>query len=600
MNECTRRITWLASARLIWLVLSVGRMFMCNSARAAMIRGHLLQWVTAVIFSLGLCGASLAEAGADSGPITLIAGRSTVVRAPWPTVRVAVTDPKVADVQVLTPEQVLVQGLKVGSTDLILWSEDESETWQRRVIVRLDLENIQNSLQRLFPTAELQVSDSGEVLLIQGLLRSTDQATQMRQYLEQTKIPYVDMTSVAGIQQVQLQVRVAEVSRAALRQLGINAVGTDDDFFFGQKIGGIVPSIDIGPAGQVFTTPEAMDHLVFATPEDGIAVGSNVTLFGGFPRADLEVYLQALAENQYMRILANPTLVTLSGESADFLAGGEFPIPVPQTSGAGGGQTITIEYKRFGVLLVFEPIVLGDGGIRLHALQEVSELTEVGALQIQGYSVPGLTTRRAETTLELKSGQSFAMAGLLRSNDAAINSRIPGLGDLPVIGPLFRSVRYRNEQSELVILVTASLVEPMSTASAPPLPGVAHRAPNDWELYIEGRIEGRRPAQIDPASQQWLKEMGLDGLVGPGAWDTYEEQTYPEAARAAEADSQNDTAPAPGTDKTEASPLEKNEPGKSQPWTTPSGLPSTPIEGALLITGRQPVAAIGLLWQIRA
>lgn len=573
---------------------------MYDSARAVMIRGHFLRWVTAIIFSLGLRGTILAEVGADSGPITLIAGRSAVVRAPWLTVRVAVTDPKVADVQVLTPEQVLVQGLKVGSTDLILWSENESETWQRRVIVRLDLENIQNSLQRLFPTAELQVSDSGEVLLIQGLLRSTDQAAQMRQYLEKMKIPYVDMTSVAGIQQVQLQVRVAEVSRAALRQLGINAVGTDDDFFFGQKVGGIVPSIDVGPTGQVFSTPSAMDNLIFATPEEGIAVGSNVTLFGGFPNADLEVYLQALAENQYMRILANPTLVTLSGEAADFLAGGEFPIPVPQTGGAGGGQTITIEYKRFGVLLVFEPIVLGDGGIRLRALQEVSELTDVGALQIQGYSVPGLTTRRAETTLELKSGQSFAMAGLLRSNDAAINSRIPGLGDLPVIGPLFRSVRYKNEETELVILVTASLVDPMSTASAPPLPGVAHQAPNNWELYIEGRIEGKRPAQIDPASQQWLRKMGLDGLVGPGAWDTYEEQTYPQAARAAEAGNWNDVVPAPSTNKTNTPPPKKDEPGKGQPWSNPSGLPSTPVEGALHITGRHPFAAGGTLWQTRA
>ena len=154
---------------------------------------------------------------------------------------------------------------------------------------------------------------------------------------------------------------------------------------------------------------------------------------------------------------------------------------------------------------------------------------------IQGFAIPALTTRRAAATLELKSGQSFAMAGLLSSTDAAVTSRIPGLGDLPVIGPLFRSVRYRNEETELVILVTASLVEPMSVASAPPLPGIAHQAPNDWEFYVEGRIESKEPARIDPDSQKWLQDMGLDQLVGPGAWDTYEDKSYSESARSAEA-----------------------------------------------------------------
>ena len=168
------------------------------------------------------------------------------------------------------------------------------------------------------------------------------------------------------------------------------------------------------------------------------------------------------------------------------------------------------------MLLTFRPLVLGDGGIRLRAMQEVSELTRrrrPGASRAS--PIPALTTRRAAATLELKSGQSFAMAGLLRSTDAAVTSRIPGLGDLPVIGPLFRSVRYRNEETELVILVTASLVEPMSVASAPPLPGVTHQAPNDWEFYVEGRIEGKEPARIDPASQKWLRRWAWTSSSAP-------------------------------------------------------------------------------------
>jgi len=521
-------------------------------------QGHYSRWRIAVACVLGLCGWAVGQTPAGiQEEIILVAGRSTIVRAPWPTARVAVTDPKIADVQVLTAEQVLVQGIKAGTTDLILWSEDDQRTVHMRVVVRIDVEAIEKTLFRLFPGSNLAVSDSGEVLLVQGLLRSSDQALQLKDFLDKTKIPYVNMTSLAGVQQVQLQVRIAEVSRSALRQLGINAVSTDKDFFFGQKVGGVTPSIDVGPAGQIFPTPDALDNLIWATPEDGITAGSSVTLFAGFPRADFEVYLSALAENQYVRVLANPTLIALSGEEAEFLAGGEFPIPVPQTSG-GGASTITIDYKEFGVRLMFRPLVLGDGGIRLTAMQEVSELTDVGAVQIEGFAVPALTTRRAAATLELKSGQSFALAGLLRTTDAAITSRIPGLGDLPIIGPLFRSIRYRNQETELVILVTASLVEPMSLAQAPPLPGVTHQAPSDWELYVEGRIESREPARIDPASQQWLREMGLDRLVGPGAWDTYEEQDFNATMRAAEATAAEQTNAAP--------------PRASRPWPNPAGL----------------------------
>jgi Flp pilus assembly secretin CpaC len=163
----------------------------------------------------------------------------------------------------------------------------------------------------------------------------------------------------------------------------------------------------------------------------------------------------------------------------------------------------------------------------LHAIQEVSELSEVGGLVIEGYVVPGLITRRAEATLELKSGQSFAMAGLLQNKSNAINSRIPGLGDLPVLGPLFRSVRYQNDQTELVILVTAELVEPLTLGTTPPLPGVTHAEPNDWELYVEGRLESATPAKLDPDAAAWLRDIGLDDLTGPGAWDTYEDKAAP-------------------------------------------------------------------------
>ncbi|MHC4657874.1 MAG: type II and III secretion system protein family protein [Planctomycetota bacterium] len=458
--------------------------------------------------------------------ITIIVGESTIVKSPWPAVRVAVTDPKVADVKVLTPEQVLLQGIKVGSTDLILWSEDEKEVWQWKVRVRLDTEHFKKKLDELFPLSSLEVSQSGEVLIVKGLLRKVDQAVQLHSFLDKAGVAYVDMTSVAGVQQVQLQVRVAEVSRTAFRALGINAFHTDDDFFGGMRLGSatgtpLVPSIGMGPPeGTVVGDKTTFEFHSDVTPT------SLITMFAGVPRADFEVFLRAIVENQYLRILANPTLVALSGEEASFLAGGEFPIPVPQSgAGAGGFTTITVEYKPYGVHLLFRPVVLGDGTIRLYVSPEVSELTTVNAIQIEGFSIPSLLTRKAETTLELKSGQTFAMAGLIKNKIDAVNSRIPGLGDLPVLGPLFRSTRYQKDETELVVLVTASLVEPMSLGATPPLPGFLHTEPNDWEFYLEGRLEGEEPAKIDPDDAEWLKQMGLERLMGPGAWDSYGEVT---------------------------------------------------------------------------
>src|SRR6185503_13142243 len=220
-------------------------------------------------------------------------------------------------------------------------------------------------------------------------------------------------------------------------------------------------------------------------------------LFANFPNSDLLFFVQALAENQYLRILAEPSLVAMSGEEASFLAGGEFPIPVVQGVNA---TSITVTYKEFGVRLRFRPTVLGDGAIRLHVAPEVSELTNAGSVTLQGFNIPGLLTRRAETTLELNSGQTFGMAGLISQSTQARTSRVPHIGDLPVLGALFRSVRYQSGDTELVLLVTASLVEPLSVANMPPTPGITHSDPNDWELYAMGKIEGKAPARLDRKS----------------------------------------------------------------------------------------------------
>jgi pilus assembly protein CpaC len=405
-----------------------------------------------------------------------------------------------------------------------------------------------DELVKLFPGSTLNVRRSQGVIVVSGQLRRAEQAEQLHQYLKALEksaeeynqsrcenqkstaggMQFVNMTSVAGVHQVLLHTRVAEVSRTAIRTLGINVLqpGHHDNLFFGSSqvgpdSGGALNPVTIGPpAGAV-----AGGKDVPFTFNADVNVSPLTTLLLGFPRADLQFFIQALKENQYLRVLAEPNLVSLSGEEASFLVGGEFPIPVVQGTTTGGGTSISIEYKEFGVRLRFRPTVLGDNTIRLHLAPEVSDLSGRGAVEIEGFRIPAVITRRAEATLELKSGQTFMMAGLLDQRNGARNSRVPGLGDLPILGSLFRSVRYEQGETELVVLVTARLVEPMSLTSAPPVPGILHTPPNDWELYLEGKMESGSLPQLSPADAGWLQELGLDGLKGPGAWARYEQNT---------------------------------------------------------------------------
>jgi len=452
--------------------------------------------------------------------IKIPVGRSTVIPTPWPVTRVSVTDPKIADVKVLTPSQVLVSGKAVGTTDVFMWNKDET-MWVGRVQVDIDRGGIKDELARLFPSAKLEVRQSRDTLLVSGMLSRAEEADQLHRYLNTYGLKYVDLTSVAGVQQVQLKVVIAEANRTAIRSLGMNAFVAGTSAFgastIGPDSGGPINPVSIGvPAG----TAVGSNSFKFLS-DTGVSPG--VTLFGGVPGSDLQFFISALAENQYMRVLAEPSLVALSGQEASFLAGGEYPIPVAQSTQAGStGTAITIEYKEYGVRLRFRPTVLGDGTIRLHVAPEVSEISNVGAVQLQGFVIPALITRRAETTLELGSGQTFGMAGLLQESVQARNSRVPGLGDVPVLGALFRSVRYQTADTELVVMVTASLVEPLSLSKQPAVPGATHIAPSDWDLFAAGEIEGKVPPKVAPVDSQYLHDMGLTRLRGPGAWVTYD------------------------------------------------------------------------------
>ena len=256
-----------------------------------------------------------------------------------------------------------------------------------------------------------------------------------------------------------------------------------------------------------------------AGPATPSTVGDNVNWIFRFASggATWTAFIDALKENGLTKVLAEPTLITLSGRSASFLAGGEFPIPVPQSSG-GGGTTITIEYKTFGVGLNFTPTVLGNGKISMLVNPEVSELDFTRAVSLQGYIIPSLTTRRVSTVIELGDGQSFAVAGLLKDDVREVVRKFPVLGDIPVLGALFRSTSFQKNETELIIIVTPHLVKPIDMTKQT-LPTDAYIEPDDFEFYLLGSLEGRGKkdtAKSSPAaSVPGLKKgSGLEGDFG--------------------------------------------------------------------------------------
>lgn len=285
----------------------------------------------------------------------------------------------------------------------------------------------------------------------------------------------VNRVKVRGPRQVMLKVKIAEINRTALRQLGVNFQRLTD--------GNSVAGIQGGVAGLTAFQPMlGIEQLLFADPLD-------TQLFGIFDDGDFRLFLNALRQNDLARILAQPTLMTLDGQPARFLAGGSFPFPVPQIS-LGGVATITIEFRDFGALLEFLPMILEDDSIRLDVQPIFSELNFNTGVAIAGTNVPGLTERSARTVVQLREGQTLAIAGLFSTRTSGSTVRIPLLGDIPIIGPLFSRNVIQTNETELLVLVTPELVEPLD-AQAVPGPGELYQEPNDLEFFFLGRLEGK-------------------------------------------------------------------------------------------------------------
>ena len=444
----------------------------------------------------------LAVKGLDSNgtTITLTVGQSRRITTTVKYKTVDVTNPDVVGAKLIgdNSDEVLLTARHTGSSQLLLW-DDAGRNITANVMVEPDLRAVRAELARDLPDLKIEVSSANGELVLNGRVPSAEMADKAVQIATPFGGKVINLLEIGGGQQVTLQVRFAEVSRDAIRSLGVN-FGVAGSGGFGSSI--------IGGVGTLSITPNATSGLPMLSVG---APNSNVTAFGTFTagKTPFDLFVTALKENNLMRTLAEPNLTVMSGSQASFLAGGEFPYPVPQSGGAGGGATtITIDYKQYGVRLSFMPIVLGNGRIRLHVQPEVSDLDYTHSITLQGFTVPGLTTRTADTTVELAEGQTLSLAGLMDSRVNAVSNITPLLGDLPVLGALFRSVRYERSETELVVLVTPVLAGGMNPASVPPVPGEAWRFPNDAQVYLNGDLGGpatdkaHAPSSVPPRQFQ--------------------------------------------------------------------------------------------------
>ena len=462
---------------------------------------------------------------------------------------ISVGDPSIADFTLVGDRHIRMLGKRLGVTDLTIVTAS-GKSYHYEVHVVLDLKLLEARLLQLFPEAHIRLAHLGPKLIVEGQARDTIQLSRISDVLKDTvsrtmtpeksarpagagpipgaaaggaasespteaaaglaeqtadamteaamplqvpmqtagavvtgdtpPVEIINLMRVPGPQQVMLQVQVAELNRTALRQIG-------SDLLFNDGAGTVVGTRLTGANDDQSMLGSTAKLLGSATAS---TAGTPTTAFGIFEGAGFHAFIAALRRNTVLKLLAEPNLVAMHGHRADFLAGGEFPVPVPQSGAGGGPPTITIEYKKFGVQLAFVPYVLDGDMIRMEVDPEVSSIDFALGTQISGVSVPGLNTRRSHTVVEMREGQTLAIAGLMQVDLAGATNRIPGLGDLPYIGPFFSNNTGTRVEKELIVLVTPHLVEAIDPSQVGPLPGDEVYEPNDLEFYLMGHIEG--------------------------------------------------------------------------------------------------------------
>jgi len=391
----------------------------------------------------------------------LLVGRSIVISSPGRIKRVSMADANIAEAIVVSPTQVLVNGKAPGGVSLIIWDEsDQSQAFE--VSVDIDVLGLSQKIHEVFPSEDVHIDTSRDVVMLSGKISSPPIAEKILEIVKGTTPKVTNLMQVPTIPsgEILLQVRFVEVNRSAISQLGVNILSLP-----GAKNIGTISTQQFAPpqltnGNGVSTTP---------TVGSGIGLSDLLNIFIFRPDINLAATIKALQEKNILEILAEPNLMTESGKDASFLAGGEFPFPILQSTGGGGGFAgITIQFKEFGVRLNFTPTLTPDGLIHLKVKPEVSSLDFTNALTLQGFVIPALATNRFESEMNLTDGQSFAIAGLMDNRVTQQFQKIPGIGDIPILGKLFQSRTLNKSKNELMVVVTPHIVNPIPVDKAIP------------------------------------------------------------------------------------------------------------------------------------
>jgi pilus assembly protein CpaC len=400
----------------------------------------------------------------------LLVGRSLIITSPTRIKRVSLADPAIAEDIVVSPTQVLVNGKAPGGVSLIIWDEaGQSQSFE--VSVDIDVLGLTQKIHEVFPAEPVQVETSKDVVMLSGRVSSAAVADKI---LEVVKNSTPKVTSLMEVPtppeaEVSLQVRFAEVSRQVSQTLGANFIRT-----FGANMPMSVSTQQFSPPAlsslTTTTTSGGGTTTTSTSGQNNFQLSDLLNIFIDRPDINLAATIQALEARNLLQILAEPTLLTESGKAASFLAGGQFPYPVVQSIGTGGVTPVTIQFKEFGVRLSFTPTVTQDGLIHLKLIPEVSTLDYTNAVTLSGFTVPAIATNRVESEMELKDGQSFAIAGLLDNRAMQSWDKIPWIGDIPILGKLFQSRSLTKSDNELLIVVTPHIVRPLAPNEVPPGP----------------------------------------------------------------------------------------------------------------------------------
>ena len=433
-------------------------------------------WACALSLLLSMSLIGPAQAQDDtSQAIRLERGHSIIYDQGRAVKQIILGDPQVVDVVSLSPQQFRLNGLEVGTTNLlVVFADDPTRPVSYELYVQQDLSGLIQRISDIVGDgpAPKAYPVNGR-LVLDGTVDSVLHLEQIAAVAKLYDEDFVNLMSVGGDHQVQLQVVFAEVNRSGLRQLGLNALYGDN--FLG---------LALQSPGQIFTSQvlrSSASNINQGYTYPNTSDAFNVLGVFGAP-INLSGILSVLEQNGVSKILAQPTLVSLSGQQAEFLAGGEIPIPTAQQ-----GNQIAIQYKEYGVKLTFVPTVLGEDVIDVRAYVEVSDIDNNNAIRLTGIEIPAFVSRKSSSHMRVESGKTFAMAGMLQETNRTTIQKVPILGEIPVLGALFRTVDAQRDETELMIFVTPRLVRPMSPEEVPPAPGMTEDFnPNDFELFLLG------------------------------------------------------------------------------------------------------------------